>query len=92
MLNTSWSKEKSVLLKKTRGVNFEQIIEAVDNNQVIVVLPHSNPKKYRNQKIMVINISNYAFCVPFVTEGNKRFLKTIYPSSKYTKKYIKEAK
>ena len=37
----------------------------------------------------IININNYCYLVPFVREKDKIFLKTIIPSRKATKKYIK---
>ncbi len=32
----------------------------------------------------VIAINNYAYIVPFIDSENERFLKTIFPSRKYT--------
>ncbi len=46
---------------------------------------------HRNQECLVLNINNYAYIVPFAQEGNRVFLKTIYPSRKHTKYYLKGA-
>jgi hypothetical protein len=35
-----------------------------------------------------VEISGYACVVPYVQEGNRRFLKTIYRSRIYQKKYL----
>jgi uncharacterized DUF497 family protein len=90
MPKISWNQEKNKLLKKTRGVSFEQIRKAIASGKVIKVLPHPNPTKYKNQKIMVININNYAYSVPFIEKEDQLFLKTIYANRKYTKKYLKK--
>jgi len=83
-----WDKEKNELLKATRDVCFEDIVTAIDNGQLLQTLDHPNKSRYSNQKIYIININGYAFVVPFVQDGKKIFLKTIFPSRKMTEKYI----
>lgn len=90
MLKYLWSEEKNTLLKQVRGIGFEQVVEAINNRQVLEELRHTNPLKYKNQKLMILEINNYVYCVPFVEDGNSRFLKTIYASRKYKKQYLKE--
>ena len=34
---------------------------------------------------------NYIISVPFIDNGDERFLKTITPSRKFTKKYLKDS-
>lgn len=89
MLKYSWNKKKNELLKEVRGISFEQIVDAINNNKVIVELGHTNPHKYKNQKLMILVINNYVYCVPFVEKDNVRFLKTIYASRKYKKLYLR---
>ena len=40
----------------------------------------------------VVAINNYAYIVPFIDGENERFLKTIFPSRKYTKLYLNKEK
>ena len=40
-----------------------------------------------NQKIYIVEIEGYAVIVPFVGRDNEIFLKTAFPSRKYTKRY-----
>lgn len=87
-----WDREKNELLKQARGISFEDIVDALESGKLLAVIGHPNKKKYPNQKIYIINIENYAYCVPFVDEGEKRFLKTIFPNRKYTRKYIERKK
>lgn len=83
-----WSYEKNEVLKKTRGISFEDVLIAVSENKILNILKHPNWKKYPNQKILIIEIDNYAYLVPFVEDKEKIFLKTIIPNKKATKNYI----
>jgi len=89
MPEINWSEGKNKLLKQTRNISFEQIIEAISNKQILDILPHPNQKQYKNQKIMLIKYNNYVYVVPFIEDKNKLFLKTIFASRQYTKKYLK---
>jgi len=40
--------------------------------------------------MIVIEFNKYAYYVPFVENKDEWFLKTIIPSSKYTKKYLED--
>ncbi len=92
MLKYSWNKEKNKLLKETRNIGYEQIVEAIQHTKTLASLKHTNTVKYKNQKIFVIEINNYAYCVPYVKRGSHIFFKTIYPSRKYNKIYLKGEK
>jgi uncharacterized DUF497 family protein len=83
-----WNDEKNSLLKHLRGVSFEQIVILLEENALIDVLDHPNKEKYGNQKLLLFNIENYIYVVPAVIDGGSCFLKTIYPSRKYTEKYL----
>ena len=83
-----WNEEKNILLKQERGVSFERIVVAIEEGHLLDILEHPNKEKYRNQIILVVEIEDYAFCIPCVAEVNGNFfLKTLYPSRKYTKQY-----
>ena len=63
---------------------------AVTKRDLLDVFDHPNPKKYPNQKVYAVNINNYIYLVPFVKEENEVvFLKTIIPSRKATKQYLR---
>jgi len=83
-----WDEEKNVLLKKLRGITFEDVQTAVENGKALDDFIHPNRKRYPNQRILVVEIENYAYYVPYVEEEDKLFLKTIFPSRKATKKYL----
>jgi uncharacterized DUF497 family protein len=82
----SWDKDKNKLLKKQRGISFEDIVEAIYTD-VLDVYDHPNQEKYPNQKIYVVEVLGYVYLVPFITNGDEKFLKTIIPSRKAKKIY-----
>ena len=85
----SWSEDKNELLKEERQVSFEDVVFYIEQGFLLDVLEHPNQKKYKGQKIFVIQIDDYAYLVPFVEDDDEVFLKTIIPSRKATKKYLK---
>lgn len=85
-----WSAEKNEALKLERDISFEDILVAIEAGELLDILEHPNKKRYPNQKILVVKILNYVYLVPFVEDEQKYFLKTIFPSRKMTKKYLKE--
>jgi hypothetical protein len=83
-----WNDEKNELLKKLRGVSFEQVVLAIVSGDLIDRVKHPNPKKYPNQRVFLVKIEDYIYSVPYVEDDEKMFLKTIIPNSKATKKYF----
>ncbi len=83
-----WNPEKNHQLKQERGVGFEQVAVAVETGNLLQIAPHQNPVKYPRQKIMIVEIDNYAYLVPFVENEDHFFLKTIIPSRKATRDFI----
>lgn len=81
-----YNKEKDTLIRKERGIGFEEIIDAI-NNGILDVYDHPNKEQYPNQKIYVVEALNYVYLVPFVREESYIFLKIIIPSRKAKKKY-----
>lgn len=92
MITYNWNKDKNILLKETRGISFEQVVMHIENGDLLDIIKHPNSQKYANQKILVVNINNYIYTVPFVENEDERFLKTIIPSRQFTKKYIGDKK
>jgi uncharacterized DUF497 family protein len=87
-----WNQEKSNQLKKERGLSFEDILFYIKNGNLLTTVRHPNQSKYKDQWVFIININNYAHAVPFVETENEIFLKTIFPSRKYTKKFLEGKK
>jgi len=80
----NWDPEKNKLLKLKRGICFEEIAYHIESGKILGV--EENPK-HSNQKMYILEIENYAVIVPFVETDDEIFLKTAFPSRKYTKLY-----
>ncbi len=86
--------EKNELLKKDRGVSFDDVVLALETGNLLDDIEHPNKERYPNQDIFIIfiMIKNYVYLVPYVETEKEIFLKTIIPSRKMTKKYKKGTK
>jgi hypothetical protein len=84
-----FSLEKNLTLIEERSISFDEVIAAIENDQILDILEHPNKQKYGNQKMYVIWVKEYVYLVPFVIDTNGNiFLKTIIPSRKAKRKYI----
>ncbi len=82
MQRVTWNSDKNDWLKRTRGISFEDILQA----SVIDTVTHP---KYTHQRILLVEHQNYVWAVPFVKNEKEIFLKTIYKSRQFTKIYRK---
>ncbi len=78
----NWNSEKNEILKRERGISFEEIAYLIESGKIIGINPGRS-----NQKLYVLEIDNYAIVVPFVKNDTEILLKTVFPSRKYAKKY-----
>lgn len=85
----SWNEEKNQLLKEERQISFEDVVFYISQGFLLDVLEHPNQEKYQGQKIFVVEIDEYVYLVPFIESEQEIFLKTIIPSRKATRKYLK---
>ncbi len=83
-----WNYEKNLKLKAERGISFEQVVMHIERGDILDVVQHPNQEKYPNQQIIVVDIDNYAYLIPFVEDENGKYLKTIIPSRKATRDYL----
>jgi uncharacterized DUF497 family protein len=85
-----WDNDKNEILKKTRNISFEEIINAINTGKLVYIDKNSS-KNHSNQEVYILGINNYIYVVPFVRKApnsNEVFLKTIYKSRKYKKQYL----
>lgn len=85
-----WDEEKNALLKRQRKISFEDVVDAFYEEKILDDIAHPNPERYPNQRIMIVNINDYAYLVPYVEDEAKVFLKTIIPNRKATQKYLRK--
>ena len=84
-----WNHDKNGQLKAERAISFEEIVLAIEADGLLDIARHSNPGKYPKQRMFVVEFEKYAYLVPFVEEENYYFLKTIIPSRKATRDYLR---
>lgn len=88
MKQFDWDSVKNVKLVKERGGSFEEVVFYIQKGDLLDIVEHPNKEKYKNQKIFVIRINDYAYLVPFVETKDRVFLKTIIPNRKATQRYL----
>lgn len=88
MKSINWSTEKSQALKESRGICFEDVVFYIERGDILDDFLHPNQKACPGQRIMIINVANYAYLIPYVENEEELFLKTIIPSRKATQQYL----
>lgn len=85
----AWNPLKNEWLIQERGVSFERVVFCIEHGRLLDVILHPNPAKYPKQKMFVVDIDDYAYLVPFVESEEQVFLKTVIPSRKATRQYLR---
>ena len=83
-----WNPDKNDRLKTGRGISFEEIVLAIEEDGLKDILVHPNQRRYPGQVVLVVAYRDYVFLVPSVEESTHYFLKTIIPSRKATRDYL----
>ena len=84
--------EKNAALKKRHGIGFEDVVVAFLERRLLSDIKHPNQDRYPNERIAVVAINEYIYAVPYILDGETRFLKTLYPSRKLQKQFFDESK
>ena len=85
----NWSSQKNQQLIEERGRSFEEAIFHIENGGLLNDICHPNAVDYPHQKIFIVAIDQYAYLVPYVETEEEIFLKTVIPSRKFTKLYLR---
>ena len=85
-----WPPIKNERLKAGRGCTFEQMVVAIESGGLLDIVIHPNRTKYPRQQIFIVSCDGYVYLLPFVEEDDHYFLKTIIPSRKATREYLKK--
>ena len=85
-----WDPDKNERLASQRGVSFEAVVVAIGSGGILDVFEHPNQDRYPGQRIYVIKFGEYAYLVPHEQENEEITLKTIIPSRKATRRYLKK--
>lgn len=86
----NWDDEKNEKLKQERGISFEEIVLCINDGQIVAVVEHPNKERYPNQLLYLVEHRSYVYVVPFVENKGEIFLKTVFPSRYYTKRYLRK--
>lgn len=83
-----YNKEKNIELLKTRGVNFDDAIKAIEDGYLVADLENTASGR-EHQRVLVVVINGYHHKVMYVEDlkTGKLFLKTMYPSRDMEEKY-----
>ena len=85
----NWNAEKNHLIIKDRGKSFEEVVFYIQNGGLLDDIRHPNGSDYPNQRMFIVNIDDYAYVVLYVENESEFFLKTVIPSRKFTKHYLR---
>jgi uncharacterized DUF497 family protein len=85
-----WSDERNAELRAERGIGFEDIVYHIARGDVLDIVEHPNRERYGAQRVFIVNVDGYAYLAPFVEDQAGIFLKTVIPSRKMTRRYLKE--
>jgi uncharacterized DUF497 family protein len=89
MARYQWDPAKNEWLLRHRGISFEQIVWHIAAGHLLDVLL-SDKEQYKGQRQLVVGVQGYAYLVPFVEQGDLIVLKTIIPSRKLTRRYLRK--
>ncbi len=79
----NWNESKNRQLMRQREISFEDVTAALDGGDLVATVNHPNQERYPGQMIYVVDIDDYLYLVPFVTEPDGTIsLKAIIPSRK----------
>lgn len=84
-----YSLVKNRRLRAEREITFSDVINCVETGRVVDIIRHHNAERYPNQYIMIININDYAYEVPFSVEHDTLILHTVWPSRRATKQFMR---
>lgn len=84
-----WEEAKNDKLRAERDICFEDILTAIDAGKILDDVRHPNRLRYMAQRVLIVEVEGYAYLIPYVEDEVKIFLKTVIPSRKATKKYLK---
>lgn len=82
MKKVEWDVLKNRRLKEIREASFDNLL----NSKFIGLYEH--PKR-KNQFLLLYEYESYVWVVPCIIKKDSIFLKTLYPSRKYTRLYKK---
>ena len=88
-MNYYWNEEKDDQLQSERSISFKEARDLIFGSGLLDDIQHPNQERYPGQRMFIIQSGNYAFLVPYIADETSIFLKTIIPSRKATRDYLR---
>lgn len=85
----NWNPDKNQQLMQERGKSFDEVVFHIENGGLLDDIRHPNSVDYSHQSVFVVVIDRYVYLVPYVESDSEIFLKTVIPSRKFTKIYLR---
>lgn len=82
MKEFKWDRTKEEKIKKERGVSFDDVLSSK------FMGAEEHPTR-GNQIVLLFKLNEYVWVVPCVEEEEYYFVKTMFPSRKYTRKHTR---
>ena len=84
----TWSEDKNGLLKRYRGIAFEDVAIKVLQHDFVGIEYDHNPLPYPGQHLLLVMLHGYLYAVPYYQIDNEtRQFVTAYPDGKRMRKY-----
>ena len=84
----TWSEDKNGLLKRYRGIAFEDIAIKILQRDIVGIEYNHNPLRYPGQHLLLVMVRGYLYSVPYYQIGDYTWhLVTAYPDGKRMTRY-----
>jgi uncharacterized DUF497 family protein len=84
MKRFEWDERKNAVLKRNRGVSFEDALLEISEGRLLNMMENAS---HPGQIIYVVRLNGYIHCVPAIEDKNFIRLITIYPSRKLNSEF-----
>ena len=84
-----WDENKNLWLRNNDdrgGIGFEDCVIALETGGLLDILPNPSAN-HPDQRMFVLEVGDYVYCVPFVESETHYFLKTLFPSRRHKAQY-----
>ena len=79
-MNFIWSRDKNDLLKRHRGIAFEDVAIKVLQRDIVGIEYDHNPSRYPRQHLLLVMARGYLYTVPYYQiDADARHFVTAYP-------------
>ena len=84
-----WDPSKDELLRRTRRVSFADVVYSIEHGGLLDTIDHPNQERYPGQQIYIVRMRDYVYQVPFDRTESGVFLRTLYPSRRAFRDYLR---